>query len=63
MYKWPIELPTAPTDTILACTLRNKRDTYTSYTTIKTKEDIKGAGKNFTKTRINHSLSESINFE
>ena len=60
MYKWPIELPTAPTDTILTCTLRNKRDTYT---TIKTKEDIKGAEKNFTKTRINHSLSESINFE
>ena len=49
MYKWPIELPTAPTDTILTCTLRNKRDTYT---TIKTKEDIKGAGKTLTKTRI-----------
>ena len=41
MYKWPIELPTAPTDTILTCTLRNKRDTYT---TIK-KEDIKGTEK------------------
>ena len=59
MYKWSIDLPTAPTDTILTCTLRNKRDTYI---TIK-KEDIKGTEKNFTKTRINHSLSESINFE